>query len=195
MTKYNIYEKRDGSILCVFKDEDGKIQSSEEAVNEMIINHLRSIQQERTTKSNWDVKLKKLDREETLAAIEKMSWNKGVAFDLCPDNFCRLFCNKKTVSERYLNLIQELWTIPIQNIPNIHFKAKIIALNKVHPEIPKKGQFRPIVVMSPLIKLLEMRFYSKLMKFCEDNIVKAQFGFIKGCGTDANLFKLTRAFY
>ncbi|CAD8068420.1 unnamed protein product [Paramecium sonneborni] len=43
--------------------------------------------------------------------------------------------------------------------------AKLITLNKVHPDIPKKELFRPLVILSPLFQLLELRFYNQLQKY------------------------------
>jgi hypothetical protein len=119
-----------------------------------------------------------------------MSRDKAISWDLFPDNFCRIFNNREERSERFLNLLGQLWTIPISKLDQIHFKARVVPLNKVHPQIPKKGEFRPIIVQSPIIKLLEMRFYDKLMEYCKGGIVKSQTGFVAGCGTDLNLVRI-----
>lgn len=37
-------------------------------------------------------------------------------------------------------------------------EARLIPLNKVWPDIPKAHEFRPIVVLSPMFKFLELRF-------------------------------------
>ena len=38
------------------------------------------------------------------------------------------------------------------------FEVRLIPLNKVWPNIPKVEDFRPIIVLSPIIKWMEMRF-------------------------------------
>jgi hypothetical protein len=42
------------------------------------------------------------------------------------------------------------------------FQARLCPLNKVWPNIPLSDEFRPIEVLSPLYKFLELRFLSKL---------------------------------
>jgi hypothetical protein len=41
-------------------------------------------------------------------------------------------------------------------------KARLITLNKVWPNIPTLDNFRPITVLSPIIKFIEMIFLPKL---------------------------------
>ena len=50
------------------------------------------------------------------------------------------------------------------------YKARLIPLNKAHPEIPKQTEFRPIVVLSSLYKFLELRFLPKLNKYLSQEI-------------------------
>ena len=35
---------------------------------------------------------------------------------------------------------------------------RLVPLNKVYPKVPKAGDFRPIAVMSPLLKFILGRF-------------------------------------
>ena len=44
-------------------------------------------------------------------------------------------------------------------------EARLIALNKKYPDLPKQDQFRPIVVLSPLYKFLELRLLPYLQDF------------------------------
>lgn len=43
-----------------------------------------------------------------------------------------------------------------------HLVANLIPLNKVHPNIPAPNQYRPIIVMSPVLKFLEGYIYPSL---------------------------------
>jgi hypothetical protein len=45
---------------------------------------------------------------------------------------------------------------------DVSFRARLIPLNKVWPDIPHNDEFRPIVVVSPVVKWLESRFLPKL---------------------------------
>lgn len=49
---------------------------------------------------------------------------------------------------------------------------RIIALNKKYPELPKAGEFRPIAIISPLIKFILLRFQLKYEIFLKYNMSK-----------------------
>jgi len=73
---------------------------------------------------------------------------------------------------------------------NNHFVSRIIPLNNDHPNVPRFDRFRPIIVNSPLIKLLEGRFLEKLNEYLVKKMFPGQVGFVPGCGV---LMNLTRA--
>ena len=70
---------------------------------------------------------------------------------------------------------------------NNFFRTRIVPLNKVHPRIPETDQFRPIIVMSPIVKILEARFLPKLNDYLIKKILLSQTGFVKGQGTHVNI--------
>jgi hypothetical protein len=59
------------------------------------------------------------------------------------------------------------------------FQARLCPLNKVWPNIPLSEEFRPIVVLSPLYKFLELRFLSKLNTYLTQKLDRNQIGFVK----------------
>jgi hypothetical protein len=44
--------------------------------------------------------------------------------------------------------------------------GRLIPLNKEYPNIPKYDKFRPIVVLSPLVKCMEGMIVRKLKWYC-----------------------------
>jgi len=72
-------------------------------------------------------------------------------------------------------------------VPEDTWGARLLALNKVSPEVPDRKQFRSILIQSPIIKLLEARFLPKLQKYMKDDLVKSQTGFVPGTGIQVNL--------
>ena len=66
-------------------------------------------------------------------------------------------------TERW-DLLSSLWNKDILNLPKLG-EARLIALNKCLPNIPNAHQFRPIIVLSPLSKFLELRFLPFLEQF------------------------------
>ena len=65
--------------------------------------------------------------------------------------------------------------------------ARLVPLNKVAPRIPNRLQFRPIMVQSPLVKLLEARFLPKLQRYLEERLGVSQTGFVPYTGTQVNI--------
>jgi hypothetical protein len=59
------------------------------------------------------------------------------------------------------------------------FQARLCSFNKVWPNIPLSEEFRPIVVLSPLYKFLELRFLSKLNTYLTQKLDRNQIGFVK----------------
>ena len=49
-------------------------------------------------------------------------------------------------------------------------EAILIPLNKVYPKIPKKDDFRHIVVLSIMFKWLELRFLKKLNDYMVEHL-------------------------
>jgi hypothetical protein len=58
------------------------------------------------------------------------------------------------------------------------FQARLFPLNKVWPYIPLSEKIRPIVVISPLYKFLELRFLSKLNAYLTQKLDRNQIGFV-----------------
>lgn len=87
-----------------------------------------------------------------------MTENKALSWDGFSDNFLR--------RTNQWHLLSDLWTPHVmQWIDSIIGSARLIPLNKVWPEIPRGDQFRPITVLSPLFKFMEMRFLPKLQRY------------------------------
>jgi hypothetical protein len=86
-----------------------------------------------------------------------------------------------------LDLLCDLWNDAAIKALERTFEARLIPLNKVWPDIPREDQFRPIVVLSPMYKWLELRFAPRLMRYLTDSLDRNQTGFVRGMGTHVNL--------
>ena len=84
-----------------------------------------------------------------------MSSGKGITFDGFSDTWFKY--TKKT------NILRNWWNNDtLLLLDKYIFRARLIPLNKVYPEIPRYNQFRPIVVLSAAYKYLEARFLPAL---------------------------------
>ena len=83
-----------------------------------------------------------------------MSKNKGITFGGISDTWIQ--------ETRELQIINDLWNDNNLKVLNKIFYARLVLLNKVWPDIPNEEEFRPIVIVSPLFKYLEIRIAEKI---------------------------------
>ena len=62
---------------------------------------------------------------------------------------------------------------------NKTLKGRLVALNKKYPQTGKIDEYRPIVVLSSVVKFLEGLLVDDLRYWCSRNL-KKQFGFMQG---------------
>ena len=108
------------------------------------------------------------------------SRNKAISFDGFIDEWFR-------TTTRY-DLLRGWWNDKIlESLGDETFRGRLIPLNKVWPDIPKEGQFCPIVVVSPIIKWLETRFLQQIKLYMFETMDRQQTGFVNVCGTSVNI--------
>ena len=66
-------------------------------------------------------------------------------------------------------------------------------MNKVFPKVPQMDQYRPIAVLSPVLKFLEGAIIQQLRWYGNTRLNSAQQGFQEGSGCDYLKFKVTRS--
>ena len=173
---YKSFEKRDGGIVNFVLIED-KIISDIDEVNKALIEVLRSIQVDESKPIPAPQPFPDLDPlsdEEASRIVERMATNKAISFDLFSDVIF-----SKELKEKTSNTIKDLWSYETSKyFTDINFEARLIPLNKKFPEIPKPEEFRPIIVMSPLVKLLEARILEKLQSYLSQKLHRSQTGFV-----------------
>ena len=72
----------------------------------------------------------------------------------------------------------------------IHFEARLVPLNKVHPRLPRASECRPIIVTSPFVKVLEARLKDKLDDYMIKKLHCSQIGFVPHNGISVNHLRL-----
>ncbi|CAD8098795.1 unnamed protein product [Paramecium sonneborni] len=71
-------------------------------------------------------------------------------------------------------------------------QMRLIPINKISPNIPNKEQIRPIVVMSHVIKMIELFYEERLKEYVSYYINPEQIGFFQGMGTQIHIQEVTR---
>ncbi|KAM3146248.1 hypothetical protein pb186bvf_001593 [Paramecium bursaria] len=166
-------QKRDGSIFNAYFDDKGEIKFN--SITENCLIKLGEISGVRKYSQFSMPSLQSLSGREVAELQEKCSYNKAVNYDGISDNFIR-----KTKSWLILN---DLWNDNTRQVNPLVFRARLVPLNKAHPDIPKSNDFRPIVVLSSLYKFMELRFLRNLNEYLCNTLNKEQQGFIPGSGT------------
>lgn len=102
---------------------------------------------------------------------KKIKEDKAVTFDGSNHNFF------KKIDPKHLQI---LWNKNFLNkINEKFFECRLIPLNKNFPMIPDYKQFRPISIISPLIKVIELRLLQKLQIYMKEELDPFQIGFIE----------------
>lgn len=105
----------------------------------------------------------RLKKTDIIKMSQNIKANKAIAFDDlheslfrfckpsrdCPSQNCNMCLAKFKIISNFTK--SEYWT---ESNKIKHFRARLVTLNKAHPETPKVNEYRPIVVCSSLIKFL-----------------------------------------
>ncbi len=173
---YHKFEKRDGAIVDAIL-KDGEILTDVDQINSTIIQALKKLQVDETRLTPHAEPfpdMPDLSLEEAVSLVRRMSTNKAIAFDLFSDAVFEPQFEEKTA-----HIIRDLWSKKnLDNLVNTNFEARLIPLNKKFPEIPKPDEFRPIVIMSALVKLLESRTLGSLQNYQVTRMHRSQTGFV-----------------
>ena len=191
--KYHEYDKKDGSIVNKIKLDDGTIITDQEEVNHIIIEELKK-QQVVENEPQYDnpidfPKLPPLNESEMMEIVGRLSTNKAIAYDGITDILFTKENEAKTI-----NILKDIWSMDWNKIEDhlIHFRTRLIPLNKIHPQIPTKEKFRPISISSPIIKLMEARLLPKLNDYMNKKLHVGQTGFVQGMGIAVNQMRIVQ---
>ena len=105
-----------------------------------------------------------ISTEEVAELQKRLSYDKAISYDGLSDRAIKNIKNHA--------FLQDIWNQRNINIMKDIGRSRLLALNKVWPNIPKADEFRPIVILSPLYKFLELRFLPKLNHYLLNRMTK-----------------------
>jgi len=192
--KYHLFEKRDGAIINSILKENNVITSDPKEIEQNLLTTMQEIQVDH----NWPwiekkqfPRLKVIDEQMAMEIIAGLATNKAIAFDGCSDILFKENKDKKQVCNRTLTArkLCDIWRTELNEIQEVEdtWDARLVPLNKVFPQIPTRTQLRPIVVQSPLIKIMEGRFLRKLQDYLIFRLDRSQTGFVPGLSVQVNI--------
>jgi hypothetical protein len=194
LTKYSNFEKRDGSIINKI-DVDGEIVTNADEVNKLLKETMQELGgDEKHSSFRPRITFPHLEPL-TVTEVQKLAANisraKALANDMVEDS--SLFEAIES-SGQIAHLFTRLWDSNVTNSPELQrcLTGRLIPLNKVHPKIPSRTQMRPIIGLSPVLKLLESRFKNKLDDYMMSRMNVSQTGFVRNCGTHVNIVRILK---
>ena len=110
--------------------------------------------------------------------VQSTTKNKALSTDLLPDIILIPSTDYNTETKRIRMLFEATQHINEKNVFLNHMCGRLVLINKAHPKVPKLEDIRPITVLSPIRKFLELQISDKIKNFCRKSISKAQTGFI-----------------
>lgn len=202
--KYHLYGKRDGAIINSLLDDEGKLIEDKDEIDRQLLRTMKEIQLDETwgwlEKKSFP-KLNRLREEETEEIVDLLSNGKALSFDGISD---ALFRKERTLfTEREIrnppaflykyttSKLRNIWRCELDSFSTAEdtWAARLIPLNKAFPQIPTRVQLRPILVQSPLVKLMEARFLPKLQSYIIEKLGCEQTGFVPTMGVQVNLYR------
>ena len=124
--------------------------------------------------------------EETEKCIDVISQGKGMGLDCIPDTILKLPISAlQNKLLQFTNLV-----FKNQHIPSAFSCARLRLLNKLKVGTPTIDDLRPIIIISPMIKLIESIALKELKAKLEPEITAAQTGFIQKLGTQVHILRL-----
>ncbi|EAR96184.2 reverse transcriptase (macronuclear) [Tetrahymena thermophila SB210] len=179
-------QKRDGGLMTSFLNDEGKLTVGHENIINNCLSKLTELSGQMCNTQNLKLPLPNLSplNDEEIKLLQlKINDNKAITLDGYSLQFFR--------SNNNVNVLNDWWCQDVVNkLGEAIFAARLIPLNKVFPNIPSAGDFRPITVTSPAYKWLENRFSTKIQQYLKERLDRNQTGFIEGCGTGLNIFML-----
>jgi len=182
--KYDQIDKRDGSIISAINDEKDIIITDLKEVNKQLMVTMKELQLNLMEPQPKDLQFPNFPDKtvsEMKDILSKLYHGKAIAWDGVTDAIFR-----KEWKDRSAMIFKDLWS-SLNKLPNKHFESRLIPLNKVFPKIPNRKDMRPIVVTSPLVKLIESGISIELTDYLIRKLHRSQTGFVPGNGIFVNI--------
>ncbi len=186
-----------GVITCI-QDENGELLSSEESAKRIAQNFKEIHSQtdpEETLKRVDFPDLGPVETKHMIAMMSMIAQNKAISFDGVHESIFHVLKNgkDKDTADR-AELLKDIFKPEVLNSSYMEhaLTGRLIPLNKVFPNTPTIDQYRPIVALSPMAKILEARIAVKLKRYVKRFCTHSQTGFVQGCGTFINLHRIMK---
>ncbi len=156
-------------------------------LRQILLEKYQNLFKSSTVRPSFEIReISHIGREEINACVEIISSGKGLGTDCIPDTLLQL-PNSEVRSKLYqfVNAVFQM-----KKIPEPFCTARLHLVNKLKSGVPGIEDLRPIMVSSPLIKVIESIALIDLKARLEPAITAAQRGFISKQGTHIHIYRL-----
>ena len=185
--KYDQMDKRDGSVINSVKDEYDNLITKTDEVNKQLMATIKELQIDSLKPQPINLRFPFMNDKTTteMKGVLDRLWNgKAITWDGVTDSIFQ-----KGWKERSAIIFKDLWK-NLNLIRNKHFESRLIPLNKIHPKVPSRKDMRPIVVNSPIVKLIEAGLMPELSEYLTKKLHPGQTGFVPGNGIFVNINRI-----
>ncbi len=173
--------------MTQIKLENGDLASEDQFRKEIENKYISLFNCENAENSKWtETEFNKWDYW-----VTSKTKNKALSVDLIPDQILIDTGNEFFDSNRINMIVERVRNINEKAIFLKHMCGRLVLINKIHPRTPTINDIRPITVLSPIRKFLELQINYKIKSYCRYQINKAQTGFVENLGTDINLLRIS----
>ena len=195
--KYHLFQKRDGGVINSILREDGVITDKQEEIEELLLKTMEEVQIDEEwgwIEKKTFPKLKRINDQDMENLLKTLARNKAIAYDAASDILFDDYVSYNSADEtsnlqKTATKLRNIWRVNLDEVPNIDdtWDARLVPLNKVFPQTPERNQLRPIIIQSPIVKIIEARFASKLHNYLETKLDRSQVGFVRKLGVQVNI--------
>lgn len=180
--------KQNSSVHEITNPEDpSRVVYEPQKLRKLLSEKYRLLFNSHTVRQPFGVgEISPVSQEELEDCLETISQGKGMGIDCIPDIILQLpLPELRKKLRQFVNIVFQQRVIPAR-----FTCARLHLLNKLKAGVPTLDDLRPIMITSPMIKLIEAIALKELKSKLEPAITAAQTGFISKLGTHIHILRL-----
>ena len=171
-------------------NDPGQAIADEEKLNDLLLTKYSTTFASDLDRAEFKIgNIRKISVETLEDACSIIAKGKGLGMDSLPDTI--LSIENTELKAKLLELINKIFT-EYKIIPSPFRNARLHLLNKLKCGLPTTEDLRPIMISSPIVKVVEAVALIKLKEKLVDKISTPQVGFLPTLGTQIHIFEVAR---
>ena len=184
--RYDRINKKDGGIINSLLDDVGSLITERKTIAKELLQTLAEFQVNPHIISPSSIDFPNICEEDfgnVSIILNSLSSGKAISWDGVSD-----IIFKKEFRGKAESILKDFWT-NAASVDDIHFLCRLVPLNKKFPHIPTRRDMRPIIIQSPVLKLIEAGLLPTLRSYLLYQLHPSQTGFVPGSGIFVNIHR------